>query len=241
MTAQIAQRRMGPPWLVPAAFALIVAAAAVAVIVLSQNVGQDNVPALPSPFVYSPPATGLVRASVKQVGDGTLTIGEDAPQGAQAPPPRTVRPNASTVIEVLKPAGASDVQAGDWVTVIGISNAVRNFSIHAVVAVPNADSAGLSKGQFAGNEASPNPADRVILGGLFTNNGKAVTAGTAVAVSRSIALFGPSGPLTVDLTANPPLYRLTEATLADIHEGDRVAVRGPDDGPQAILVQPAGK
>jgi hypothetical protein len=167
-----------------------------------------------------------------------MTIAEDASQGAPAPPPRQVRPNASTVIEVLTPVAPSAVQAGDWVTVIGISNEVRNFSIHALVAIPDADGAGLSKGQFAGNEASPNGADRVIFGGLFTNTS---TAATAAAGSRSIALFGPSGQISVQLAGTAPVYRLTESTLADIHEGDRVAMRGPDDGPQAILVQPASR
>ena len=191
MTAQVARRRVGPSWLVPAAFGLVAVAAAVAVIVLSQNVGQDNVPALPSPFVYSPPATGLVRASVKQVGDGTMTVAEDAAPGNAAPPPRTVRPTASTVIEVLTPVPSSALQAGDWVTVLGISNAVRNFSIHAVVAVPNADATGLSKGQFAGNEASANAADRVIFGGVYTNNS---TAGTVRPADGRLLCSGRTAP-----------------------------------------------
>jgi hypothetical protein len=227
-------RRFSAGWLLPAALATAAVATIVGVVVLSQHVGNDNVPARPPAFSYSPPATGVTRMSVRQAGNGTLTAVEDAPKGAAAPNPREITAAASTIVEVLKPSTSAAIQPGDWVTVIGIPNDVRNFSIHAVLDIPGvtragADGVGRSAGGFGGDEASPNADDRVILGGAVQQ-----------VQGDSLTLKGPAGPITVLLTASAPVYRLEAGTLGDIHEGDRIAVKGTDpNAPTSLLAQPA--
>ena len=219
-------------WVLPAALAVAAAGTIVAVVVLSQHVGNDNIPPQPGAFSYAPPAPGFVRLSVRQVAGGKVTAVEDAPKGAPAPAPRDITAGPNTIVEILEPAKATAVQPGDWVSVIGITNLVRNFSIHSVVVIPggkpSADGVGRSPGGFGGDEASSNLADRVIFGGPVTQvNGDTLT------------LTGPAGPITVELTASAPLYRLKARTLADVAEGDRIAVRGVDlSAPDAVLAQP---
>ena len=227
-------RRFSGGWILPAVLVTAAVATILGVVVLSQHVGSDNVPPQSPPFSYSPPATGVTRMSVRQSTNGNLTAAEDAPKGSAAPSPRQISASSSTIVEVLKPATSAAIQPGDWITVVGIPNNVRNFSIHAVLDIPGvkaagADGVGRSAGGFGGDEASPNAADRVILGGpVNAVQGDAIT------------LIGPAGPITVQLTPAAPLYRLETATLADVHEGDRIAVKGADpSAPTSLLAQPA--
>ena len=231
------RRRLNAPWLVPAALGLAVLATLIAVIVLSQRVGDDDLRPQAPPFAYAGERPTTVRLTVKQAGDGKITLVEDAAKGAPAPAAREFALGIETVIEVLTPVeSAAQVNAGDWVSVVGIPNEVRNFTIHAVVVLragsePDAEHVKHSAAGFAGYEAGIDGSDRVLVGGPVERvDGNVLT------------LRGPSGSITVQLTAGAPIYRLAAGTLADIHEGDRVAVQGmtATGTPSAILVQPAG-
>ncbi|MGH2632344.1 MAG: hypothetical protein ACRDG3_02935, partial [Tepidiformaceae bacterium] len=218
-------------WVMPVALVLITVATLVAVIVLSRVVGNEHLRPEAPPFTYSP-SQGYARFSVKEATAEKLTVVGDTPDGAPAPAPQDLVPGPATKIEALQPLDAANIAVGDWVAVIGIPNEVRNFSIHAIVDMPDSGEPGAdhvlhSPGGFAGNEASPNAADRVIFGGPVT-----AIDGT------TLTLGGAGGPISLTLATAPPLYRLETVPLSAIHDGDRVSVIGPAGKPPvAILAQ----
>lgn len=218
-------------WIVPAGLVLVTAATLIAVIVLSRVVGNEHLRPAAPPFTYTP-AQGYTRFSVKEAAEDKLTVVADAPDGAPAPAPEEIVPGPGTKIEALQPIAAGAIAVGDWVSVIGIPNDVRNFSIHAVIDMAASGTPGLdhilrSPGGFEGNEASSNAADRVIFGGPVN-----AIQGT------TLTLGGPSGPITLALATAPPLYRLGSVSLSAIHDGDRVSIIGSAASPAAILAQP---
>ena len=228
-------RRLNTSWIVPAGLALVTLATLVGVIVLSRVVGNEHLRPAAPPFTYSGPAQVYARFSVKEAATGHLTVVGDAPDGAPVPAPRVVTPGPGTKIEALQPVDAATIVVGDWVSVVGIPNEVRNFSIHAVIVMaatgqPDADHVLRSPGGFEGNEASPNAADRVIFGGAVS-----AIQGT------TLTLTGAAGPITLELEPSAPLYRLEAVPLSAIHDGDRVSVIGIDTSaaaaPTAILAQ----
>lgn len=228
-----ASRRIGGGWLVPAGLLLALVAALGGIILLSRQVGSDDVRPDPPAFAYRP-AEPFARLTVKQSTGGTLSLSADPVSGGPPPAQYEVTPGSATKVEVLKPVDASALAVGDWLAVVGIPNVVRNFSIHALVIIPNAtppDASHVahSPAGFAGDEASADAADRVVLGGKVT----AITA-------DSVTLAGPAGPLTIALAAAAPLYRLEPATADAIHQGDHVAAAGlsASSQPTAILAQP---
>jgi hypothetical protein len=230
------RRRLNAPWLVPAALGLAVLATLIAVVVVSQRVGGEDLRPPAPPFAYTGERPATVRLNVKQAGGGKITLVEDAAKGAPAPASREFAPGTETVIEVLAPVESiTQVTAGDWVSVIGIPNEVRNFTIHAVVVLrtagqPDAEHVKHSPAGFAGYEAAPDANDRVLVGGPVERVDGSV-----------LTLSGPAGSITVQITSGAPLYLLVAGTVAGIHEGDRVAVQGmtATSPPSAILVQPA--
>jgi hypothetical protein len=110
---------------------------------------------------------------------------------------------------------------------------VRSFSIRSIVvmAEPAAEIGGMgrSRAGFFGHEAAPDTRDRVILGGRVERID-----------GRVLTLAGAAGPITVELFEGGALYRLERGTLAQITDGDRVAIEGAADAEaRAVLVLPA--
>ena len=225
-------RRFNTAWIVPLGLVAITLATLGGVIALSRVVSNEHLrPAAPA-FTYAGPPQGYVRYSVKEAAPDRLSVVADVPDGAPVPAPVSLVPGPATKIESLQPVGAATVAVGDGVSVIGIANEVRNFSIDAIVVMaaqgqPNSDHVLRSPGGFAGSEASPNAAERVIFGGAVT----------AIAGS-TLTLSGAAGPITVNLLTGAPLFRLESVPLSAIHDGDRVSVIGTGgSGPTAILAQ----
>ncbi|HXU24320.1 MAG TPA: hypothetical protein VN697_09845 [Tepidiformaceae bacterium] len=225
-------RRLNTAWIVPLALLVVTLATVGGVILLSRVVSNEHLrPAAPA-FTYAGPPQPYVRYSVKEAAPDKLSVVADVPDGAPVPAPLALVPGPATKVEALQPVSPSTIAVGDWVSVIGIANEVRNFSIDAIVVMaaegqPGSDHVLRSPGGFAGNEASPNAADRVIFGGAVT----AISGST-------LTLNGAAGPITVDLLANAPLFRLESVPLSAIHDGDRVSVIGGNAAaPAAILAQ----
>ncbi|MEO9256543.1 MAG: hypothetical protein ABI305_13470, partial [Tepidiformaceae bacterium] len=220
--ARAAGWRPQASWLVPLGFLVVVLGTLMAVIVLSQHVGKSVSRPDPPSFVLPAGDTAITRFDVKQAGGGKLTLAVPPVKGQAAPPDYQFSPGAATRIEVLRPMAKGTVpQPGDWVSVIGITNEVRNFTIHSVVVVPDggaaigADHVKLSPGGFAGDEAAPNGTDQVILGGTVERvDGMVLT------------LTGPAGPIQVQLTEKAPLFRLETGTVDEVRAGDSVASNG---------------
>ncbi len=225
---QSVEPRASRQWLVPFAGILVVLAALAAVIVLARDSGKTGAPRPPGPFERPAEEAQFAVYTVSQVAGGrlqfSLTDGAPAPDVAVPPGAR---------IEVLRPARASDLQPGDWVTVFGVTNEVLNFAIRFVVAIPGGaageDSLARSPGGFTGHEANAEPEEAPIVSGRVVS-----VSGT------TITMEGPSGTMTIDAGDGAPLFRLTEGTLADIREGDRVAFPASggraDPAARAVLV-----
>jgi hypothetical protein len=236
--ARAANFRPRASWLVPLGFLVVVLGTLTAVIVLSQHVGQTVTRPNPPPFVPPTNDTTITRFDVKQAGGAQLTLAAPPVKGQAAPPDYILSSAASTRIVVLEPNTAATLpQPGEWVSVIGIPNEVRNFSIHSIVVLPPGGDAAAngvkrSPGGFAGNEAAPSGVEQVILGGTIERiNGAALT------------LTGPQGPIQVQLTDRSPIFRLQAGSIDDVREGDSVAAKGLSGSapPSAVLVQHAGK
>jgi hypothetical protein len=219
-------RRPFPAWLPPLVLIAGIIVAALVVIGLARRAGAPDVP--PEPEEFQPPTAvrPTTALDVQQAADGRLTLSDGSANV-------TLRPDAK--VEVLTPAGATDIRTGDWLAVIGIPNEVRNFSIRSLVLIDSAtppDLEGIvrSQGGFAGHEAARDQAERPLLGGRVT----------AVDGPR-VTLEGPTGAMTVDLTDRAPLFRLTQGSADAIREGDRIAIpAGSVADAGAVLVLPGG-
>lgn len=211
-------------WALPALVLLGLMLVLGGVIVLARRAAAPDTPPVLASLVTPSPVRPVGVYDVRQVnGNEVLLTGEG---GATAAPLRLA---PETRIEVLRPATAAELRAGDWLTVIGIPNEVRNFTIRTLVAIPEAgtlaDGVRRSAGGFAGHEAARDRAERPLLGGEIER----------IEGSRLI-LRGPDGPITVDLTAAAPLRRLTPGTAAELRPGDRIAL----ETPAAVLILPEG-
>ena len=143
---------------------------------------------------------------------------------------------AGTRVEVLDAITPDDLHPGDWMTVIGVPNAVKSFGIRSIVVIgspgpPNADDIVLTPGGFAGNEAARDPKELPILGGTVTQ-----------ANSLNAVLQTAAGPVTISFAGAPPLRRVRAGSVADIHEGDRLALLTTGGTPNlgAVLVLTGG-
>jgi hypothetical protein len=231
--APVRARRIGGGWLVPAGLLIALVVALGAIVLLSRRVGSDDVRPEPPAFTYQP-ATPFQRLTVKQSTAGVLELAADPVAGGPPPAQYTLSPSDSTKVEVLVAVDQSALGTGQWVAIVGVPNVVRNFSIHAIIIIPfatapDASHIAHSPAGFAGYEASPDDADRVVLGGTVT-----------ALADGSLTLAGPAGPLTITLTPDAPLFRLEPATATAVHQGDHVAAVGlaASTPPSALLAQP---
>ncbi|MBI5947338.1 MAG: hypothetical protein HY875_04290 [Chloroflexi bacterium] len=233
-----AQRRPLRQWLVPLVVGVLVLAGVIAVVVLAQQAGTSDAP--PEPGAFVPPAAigQTVAFDVQQAQSGKLNLA--SPSGPQAARFKaSVRDLAlpdSTPVEVLTSSKLTDVRPGDWVTVFGVFNEVRNFAIRSVVVIrdpgkPLDDGFVRSPAGFLGDEAAKDQAERPILGGLVESVG-----------DKSLVITGATGAVTITLSATPPLYRLVAANMGAIVEGGRAAFLLPAgagiEATTAVLVLP---
>lgn len=221
-------------WLVPVVLLGIVLAGLAGIVVVSQRVGKENLRPEAPPF--SPPAVfpaNYQRLVVRQVSGSTITLGTDSTSGGSESKATTFDGSGGAAIEILSPATADTLQSGEWMSVIGIKNSVRNFTIHQLVvlpkgSMPDADGVARSAAGFGGYEAATDENDRVAFGGAITNvEGDVVT------------LDGPDGAITVQLSDRAPLFRLAAGKAGDIRESFGAAALTDANGAlKAILFQP---
>ena len=227
MTA-LPRRRAFPPWIAPLALLLGLLALFGTVILLARRAAAPDVPPEPPTFERPSPVRPVVALDVQQAGAGRVTLSDGS---------RDVPLDSALRVEALRPATAEQIRPGDWLAVIGIPNEVRNFSIRSLVILPSPaqpDQEGVvrSAGGFAGHEASRDQNERPVMGGVVT-----------AVEGRRVTLQGPAGPMTVELSPNAPLRRLTEIRPDEIREGDRIAFSagsGRVTDARSVLVLPGG-
>jgi hypothetical protein len=223
----VTSRRGLPSWLPPVLLLTAIAAAFAAVLVLARRAAEPDVPPEPSAFQPPTPARPVTAVDVQQATGGRFALSDGTRDASFAGGAR---------IEVLRPATAADIRPGDWLTVVGIPNEVRNFSIRSLVLIGDpsaADAEGVvrSAGGFAGHEASRDQSERPLLGGVVESVDGA-----------QVVLRGPSGPVTVTFTPAAPLRRLDQGRADEVREGDRIAFIEADTlgDARAVLVLPGG-
>ena len=226
-----------PGWLLPAVVIVVIMAALVTVILLAQRASGTDAPPRPAAFVAPSPLMPFARYSVSAASGGRLTLVRDAPKGSPAVAAIEVDLAPLIQVERLTPIGSGDVRVGDTVTVSGVPNAVRNFSVRRVVvqARPGSsdtDGFARSPGGFIGDETQADPIERTIIGG------------TVISIAGNVlSLQGSSGVLTLALANSAPLFRLEASTPSAIREGDRLASRpfAAGGAPSAVLIEPGGR
>lgn len=244
-----------PRWLMPALFGGFLLAGILAVLVLANRTGGSDAPPQPPAFATPAPSRIITAFDVREVAGDVLTL---ASAGSTADRPATVTVRSDAAIEILTPARAADIEPGDWLTVIGVPNEVRNYSITAMVVIPPPHGPAIDQfrttaGGFIGHEAIRDAEQVPILGGeVIAVDLAAATAGPGddegtadgeapAVVSDTVTLTGPDGPIVVTLTPAAPLLRIRAGTAADIAEGDRIAVPGTSAADATVvLVLPGG-
>jgi hypothetical protein len=214
-----------PAWLPAAILGTLLLAGLVVVVLLARGSAQSDVPAPLGPF--SPPgaANPTVTYDVERADGGRLTVGSGSDAGRVRV---DIEVPAGGKVDVLESVGRADIkraiQQGDWVTVIGVKNEVKNFSIRTVLIIPgggtpDGDGFVRTPGGFSGDEAARDSAEAPVLGGP-------VDQITATGVTLKTA----AGTVSLDFTGAAPVRRLRPGLPADIHEGDRVAFHTGADG-----------
>lgn len=205
------ERESRTRWLAPAALAAVLLAAAAAAIVLATR-GQESGPPRVGPFTPPVPAHPATAQDVQQVRGNVITL-------AAASGPVDVTPAAGTPVYLLQPSALDTAAPGDWVTLVGISNEVLNFTIRQVLIIPAStgaaqDADGIARLPFglAGHEATRDPRERPLL------SGKVETVN-----SRELTITVNGRTATVEAPASGIIRRLTAIDLAGIREGDRIA------------------
>ena len=228
-----------------------IAAAGAGLIVLSQQVGGSDEP--PKARTFAAPARSpFLALDVKSREGAQLTLIE---QKGETAVQRDLALTDTMKVERLSPIAPADVKAGDWLTLIGIPNEVKSFSIHIVVVLPgsagdSADGALRSAGGFLGHEASRNPNDRPVLGGTVEGvqetpcpspttvpGGESGQRGPASGCG-DIRLKVPTGVAVVHIEPGARFYRLETVTESAVKEGDRIAGIFTNGPPRALLVLP---
>lgn len=210
-------------WLLPGGLAVVLLAIIATVVVLAQQAGETGAP--PKPAAFEPPREALevVVYDVQGVTDGAITFAADLESTDDLMIPVTAR------VERLTAMGFAEVKPGDWATVIGVVNGVRNYTIGSVVIMDgfratSGDTELRSPGGFLGYEAARDLQQRVIVAGLVDS----------VEEGR-FTITTPGGPVSVWLEGTeaagpPPFLHLDESSVADIRTGDRVAFPATQDG-----------
>lgn len=218
--------RRVPAWSVPLALVGVLLVSVGLTLALARRSASPDTPPQPPAFVPPLPSIPVQAFDVQQAGASGVWLANDRA-------PLQLRTDAR--VEALVPATLMDVQPGQWLAVIGVPNEVRNFSIRSLLLLPpgqpDADGVLRSPGGFAGHEASRDPAERPLLGGIVDR-----------ADATTLTLRGPDGPVIIQFTPNAPLRRLSQTAVSAIAEGDRVAVLGDRavSDASALLVLPGG-
>lgn len=222
-------RRARAVW-IPVVGALAVLGILLGLVLLSQSAGGGDVP--PAAPQFQPPPVNPVSSADIKIVDGTrLVIVRQTRAGTEE---QDVTVPAGAQIERLQRIDPAGVRVGDWLTVIGVPNDVKNFSAQALIVIPgggapSADGVVRSPAGFAGFEWSRDPRTRVIVGGPV-----------AAVDGIVIRLQGPTGEIRITAGPEAParLYRIEPASVGDFAEGDRVAGAFDANALAAVLLFP---
>lgn len=236
-------------WLAPAAvvFALILGLGAI--VFLSSRANTTEAPPGVAAFATPIPVRPVFGFDVRQATPGSFQLAS-AGQASGQERTLTITPNIKW--EILEPVSETEIVVGDWLTVIGVPNAVRAFSIRSVVVFPATSTPGedgllRSSNGFSGYEAARDPVEKPILSGkvirLSQREGTTETArGSVPATYTVVTIQAPGGEVDIDLQNGKEfaLHRVAPSDATAVQDGDRLAFAATDGEPQAILILPGG-
>lgn len=220
-----------------------------AIFVLSSRANSTEAPPEPAAFATPLPVRPMLGYDVRQVSPGSFQLASAGQAGGQE---LTLTVTPDMTWEVLERFPESEIAIGDYITVIGVPNAVRSFSIRSVVVFPGDSTPGedgivRTENGFAGFEAARDPLEKPIMSGRVTalaqREGTTETARGLVPAQFTVVTFeGPGGPVTLDLQngADFALHRVAPATAEDVRDGDRLAFADTEGEPEAILILKGG-
>lgn len=195
-------------WLLPAVLTVVAVTVVVAVAGLAWALNRDGLPAAPPAFRAPAPLTPANVYEVKEANESGLVLASaDGATDIRVPRPTTI----DTVLQ------GGSLSAGDWVNVIGIVDEVRNFSIRAILVLPEhgapgADGVARTPSGFTGLETRRDPIERIVIGGQVVR-----------VDAKSATLNGPAGEITLTITKDAQLFHVREGNPAEIRAGDRLA------------------
>ncbi len=236
-------------WLAPAAVVLALVFGLGTIVFLSSRANTSEAPPEPAAFATPVPVRPVLGFDVRQATPGSFQL---ASAGQASGQERTLTVTPDIRWEILEPVSEADITIGEWLTVIGVPNAVRAFSIRSVVVFPATSTPGedgllRSASGFSGYEAARDPLEKPILSGkvirLSQREGTTETArGSVPATYTVVTIQTPGGEVDVDLQNGKEfaLHRVAPAEAGDVQDGDRLAFAATDGEPQAILILPGG-
>ncbi len=186
---------------------VLTVAVVAATIGLAWILNLDDLPPKPATFQSPPHAIPTNVYEIKAAdADGLILASADG-SDLLVPRPATTE----TVV------AGSTIKAGDWVNVIGIVDEVRNFSIRAILVLPEhgaagADGVARTPSGFSGIETRRDPAERIIIGGQVVK----VEGGTATLVAAT-------GEVTLTFKPETEILTVAKGDPSTIRAGDRLA------------------
>ena len=221
-----------PRWIIPIVLAVLLVAAAIGIVIVAGQQGGEDAPPAPAPFEPEVHLGVSYRQfDVRQVDGSVFTVSSLTASEEEL---LSFELSETARLELLDHATVEDIELGQWITVIGIPNAVFNFSITTIVIIPDfiagANNLATTPGGFYGHEAGR----PLVKGDVLrpTVGGEVI----AIAVPESddnefttepllvVTLAGPDGEIELELFASAPLMLQRQASPSDIQSGDRIAV-----------------
>lgn len=222
-----------PQWVFPAGLGLAFIVLVAVTLFLAHRASRSDAPAEPPPFAGPVKVNPTMPFDVENANAGTVNL-----QSGLSAQSLQIALSTSAPVELLEAVAPSTIAPGEVLTLFGIPNEVKSFSIRLIVLMPvgspfDADGIARSPAGFAGHESERDQAERPILSGTVTS-----TSG------KTVSLATPGGPVTVDLEPTAPLRRLRAGGPGDLKPADRLAVHLDDGQPNwargvLVLVQGA--
>ena len=194
-------------WLLPTLVGGLAIAVVALTIGLAWALNRDDLPSKPAAFRAPADVIPTNVYEVKAADAEGLILASADGSDIRVPRPAT--------IDTVVPGSA--LKAGDWVNVIGIVDEVRNFSIRAILVLPEHGAAGpdgvaRTPAGFSGLETRRDPAERIIMGGQVVK-----------ADATTATLAGATGEITMTLTPAAEVLTVAKGDPASVRAGDRLA------------------
>lgn len=222
MTAEspVAERSPLRAWVAPVLALLFLVGVVITLLFVAIATQDDALPPDPGPFVPPASANPTLSFDVERAEAGVLALAIGQDTAREELEVTLVETDSVEFLELIEP---SAVNVGDWATVIGVKNDVRNFSVKMVLVVagggePDADGWLRTGTGFLGHEAARDAREVPIF------------AGRVAEVRENELVIDSGASLVIAVNPGGPLRMLRSGAPAEIADGDRIALHQRADG-----------